>query len=125
MSAFKRNRFLLVFCLAAQAYISVPVYAEESVIYQNVKASSKWDRTYFINGTYDNDASPAFLSKKNNLYLKIQSTRTKWHLYVEVDQPDWNPKSLHQLVQKHPEILPMFPEPNTDNFGVKWSSDTH
>jgi len=125
MSASKQNLPWLIFCLIVPTLTCAPAFAEELTLYQNVKAPTKWDRGYSVKGTYENGASPDFLIKTNELYLKVQSTRTKWHLYVEVDQPEWNFMSLHELVHKHPEILPKFPKPSAENLGVQWSSDSH
>lgn len=67
----------------------------------------------------DATASP-YLIEKNELYLIIQATRTKWFLYVEVDQPDWNENKVQSLIKEHPDLARFFPDPLALNGGVMW-----
>lgn len=115
------SSFLIMLAVFIPSIFSVPAIADQSVLYQSVRAEQKWDELRSKSLTIKDDvAASPYLIENNELYLIIQATRTKWFLYVEVDQPEWNENKVQSLIKEHPDLAKFFPNPLAPNGGVMW-----
>jgi hypothetical protein len=122
MTRYKSIRQCLMLLPAIAATMSCsPAIADQTVIYQSVKAENKWDEGHRrLTVVRDGADIPLFLVEGDELFLKIQATRTQWWLYVEVDQPAWNADQVRSLLKEHPDLAKLFPSPSALNGGVVW-----
>ncbi|TRX03579.1 hypothetical protein [Candidatus Methylobacter oryzae] len=115
------HSFFIMLVVLISSIFSAPAIADQSVLYQSVKAEQKWNesrsKSLIIK---DNEVDSPYLIEKNELYLIIQATRTKWFLYVEVDQPEWDESKIQSLIKEHPDLVKFFPNPLALNGGVMW-----
>lgn len=96
-------------------------HGPETIIYQSVDVpniSDASNRRIIMLGK-DQPAAP-FLIESSHLYLPVQSSRTKWWLFVEVDRYKWSVERLKQLTAKHPIVLELLPDQHAKNGGIKW-----
>jgi hypothetical protein len=101
--------------------MSNPVRAAEVVLYQNVASPEKWDQRYLTRIEFDRvESVPEFIVSDKHLSLRIQSTRTKFGLWTEVDQPEWTQVSLQKFTKLHPELRRLLPNPTLSNGGIAW-----
>ena len=106
--------------VAIQILLATPADASDSVIYQSVYSTNRWG-TADILKVYDVvDDAPLFIIRQQRLYLKTQSTRPKWNLYMEVDHPVWDVQAIARLKTEHPEVVPLLPDPEAANGGIQW-----
>lgn len=102
---------------------STPAIADQTAIYQSVRAEKKWDESHSKKVTIKGDTSASpFLIERDELFLNVQVTRTRWFLYVEVDQPLWDTYKIQSLLKEHPDLANLLPNPSAPNGGIIWIS---
>jgi len=111
---------LIPFVAIITTIFSVPVIADQTATYQSVRAEKKWGHTRKVMSIKDDAGVPAFLIERDELFLNIQVTRTRWFLYVEVDQPTWDTYKIQSLLKEHPDLAKYLPNPSASNGGVIW-----
>ncbi len=67
-----------------------------------------------------NEQVPDFLVEQDHLFLRVQTVRTRWKLYREVDHMNWQPETLQALFVDRPELGPYWPDPTRADFGIPW-----
>jgi len=113
--------FFIMLAVLMCSIFSASAIADQSLLYQSVKAEKKWDESQIKTLTIKDDATASpYLIENSELFLIIQSSKTKWFLYVEVDQPEWNENKVQTLIKEHPDLAKFFPNPLAPNGNVIW-----
>lgn len=117
----KSIRMIAGFIVMTILSCDVWAHGPETIIYQSVYAPNISDASNRRIITVEKDQRPSpFLIEGDHLYLPIQSSRTKWWLFVEVDRYEWSVERLQRLAAKHPTVAGLLPDQHAKNGGIKW-----
>lgn len=117
-----RNVLYIVVSLVLAAVLLFFLSREDQiVVYQSVYSSVKWsDTNEKVLKFKWYEAPPVFFVSDNKLFLKIQTTQTKFFLYVYADILEWNVERIQALMRDRPELKNFFPNAAAQNGGVAW-----
>src|SRR5215510_13673027 len=117
-----RKSLAVILLLISMTACANEAVVQETVLYRSVLAGRVGDPASEKVQRHESGKSPEFLVEGGEVFLRVQTTHTKWGLYTVVSRETWTPGRLARLTQEHPSLRTRLPTPSAADGGIAWLS---